>query len=316
MNKKVWLIGSGVMSQDYFKVLKSLNCEIEVVGRGDASVAEFLKITGHTAQSGGLENFLQKKPAVATTAIVAVSRETLSEVTCKLLAYGVKSILVEKPAGLSQKEIQNIVDNAQDADVVIGFNRRFYSSVIEAKKLITADGGVKSFNFEFTEWSHRLKDLVSVKGEKVMATWFLGNSIHVADLAFYLGGFPKEMTSFVSGKIDWHPSSAVYSGAGISDNGALFSYNANWLSAGRWSVEWLTDNYRIVLRPLEEIAIQKKGKLNLEKVVIDDHLDKEFKPGLYLQTKQFLENNFSEFVDIKTYSIQFSDYLKISGYKG
>ena len=42
---------------------------------------------------------------------------------------------------------------------MVGFNRRFYSSVLKAKDIIHEDGGVKSFFFEFTEWSHVIAGL-------------------------------------------------------------------------------------------------------------------------------------------------------------
>ena len=52
-----------------------------------------------------------------------------------------------------------------------------------------------------------------------------------------------------------------FSGAGISISGALFSYQANWQSAGRWSVEILTKKNRLILCPLEELKVQKRGVL-------------------------------------------------------
>ena len=44
-----------------------------------------------------------------------------------------KRVLVEKPAGLSIKEIKEVVDvsTAKKAKIFVGYNRRFYSSVIK-----------------------------------------------------------------------------------------------------------------------------------------------------------------------------------------
>jgi len=314
MKSKVWLVGAGVMAQDYFKVLKALGEEPLVIGRSQKSVEDFKLATQHTAMGGGLEAFLETGPGVPSFAIVSVSRETLSDVTCRLLSYGIKNILVEKPAGLSMQEIDNIVQVKKDAKVLIGFNRHFYASVQKAKELILEDGGVQSFSFEFTEWSHKLKDLVSVKGEKVMRTWFLGNSIHVADLAFYLGGLPQKISTYVKGGLDWHPNSSVFAGAGISNRGALFSYQANWESAGRWGVEFMTAHRRIILRPLEELHIQKKGAISIEKVELDHSVDFQCKPGLYQQVKSFLDGEMSEFSDIEDLKNIFPVYLEMAGY--
>lgn len=315
MSSNIWLVGAGIMAQDYFKVLTALQKNPLVIGRSAKSAESFKIATAHDALSGGLTPFLKAKPAIPEFAIVSVSRETLSEVTCELLSYGIKNILVEKPAGLSMTEVQAIVELANQANVVIGFNRRFYSPVMKARQLIQEDGGVQSFSFEFTEWSHKLKDLVKTKGAKVMETWFLGNSVHVADLAFYLGGQPEKISTFVKGGLDWHPSSSIFSGAGLSDNGALFSYQANWESAGRWGVEVMTSTRRLILQPLEELQVQKRGSIAIEKVDLDQTLDTQYKPGLYLQVKNFLSKDFHEFCTIQDLKKIFPCYLEMAGYK-
>ena len=102
--------------------------------------------------------------------------------------YGVKNVLTEKPAGMNKVEIERICQVAEknDARVYVAYNRRFYSSTAKAMEIICEDGGVKSFNFEFTEWSHVIAHLST--SPKVKNEWFLANSTHVVDLAFFFGG--------------------------------------------------------------------------------------------------------------------------------
>ncbi|MDR1045034.1 MAG: hypothetical protein LBP33_07955, partial [Candidatus Adiutrix sp.] len=121
---------------------------------------------------------------------------------------------------------------------------------------IKADGGVKSFNFEFTEWEHRV--ITANLPAKTLANWLLCNSSHVIDLAFHLGGRPETWQAFAARDCRWCPGYSNYVGAGISESGAGFSYQANWMAPGRWGVEWLTDHRRLILRPLEQLHIQKK----------------------------------------------------------
>ena len=94
----------------------------------------------------------------------------------------------------------------------------------------------------------------------------------MVDLAFNLGGIPKELSSFTAGSLDWHPSAAVFSGAGISENGAPFNYRANWESAGRWGVEVLTKEHKLILRPMEKLQIQTcaqlKSKMKLSRFTV------------------------------------------------
>ena len=314
MNTKVWLIGSGGMSVDYVKVLQGLELEFSIIGRGLQSAKACQEATGCKVVSGGLIDFLATKPAVPTHAIVAVGVENLHETALQLLDYGVQNILVEKPAGLSKSEVEAVYRKAKEkcARVCVAYNRRFYASVLKAQEIIAEDGGVTSFNFEFTEWAHEIEKLT--KAEGVKAHWFLGNSTHVVDLAFYLGGQPKEICTFTAGSLDWHPAASIFSGAGISVNGALFSYQANWESAGRWSVEMLTKKRRLILRPMEKLQIQKKGSVAVEFVECDYKLDEAFKPGLFLQTKSFIAGADDALCDIEYHSGMMGKYNSIASY--
>ena len=119
---------------------------------------------------------------------------------------------------------------------------------------------------------------------------FLRFLIILNELVFNSLSNPIEMTCLAKDAIDWHKPSN-FAGAGRTDKGALFSYQANWDAPGRWAVELLTSNRRIYLKPMEQLQLQDKGSVKVYPVEIDDHLDKEFKPGLYLETKAFLEKD-------------------------
>jgi predicted dehydrogenase len=316
LNNKVWLIGAGIMAQDYIKVLKGLDKDFLVIGRGSDTAKKCEEATGCEVFQGGINSFLSSMPQVCSHAIIAVGAEVLYETTKLLLDYGVKNILVEKPGALHKWQFQELEALARNkkANVLIAYNRRFYASVIKAKKLILDDRGVTSFNFEFTEWSHIIAPLQ--KAKDVKEKWFLGNSTHVVDLAFYLGGKPREMAVFQSGKLDWHSSASIFGGAGISDEKAIFSYQANWESAGRWSVEMLTKEHRFILRPMEKLQIQKKGSIAQEFYAdIDYSLDEKYKPGLFLQTSRFLENNFCGMCTLEEQATMVDVYFKMAGYQ-
>ncbi len=314
MNKNIWLIGSGGMAIDYVKVLQGLGLEFSIIGRGQQSAKACEEVTGCDVITGGLAGYLATKSAVPTHAIVAVGVEKLHETTLQLLDYGVQYILVEKPAGLNKSEVEAVYLKAKEknARVCVAYNRRFYASVLKAREIINEDGGVTSFNFEFTEWAHEIEKLNKAVGVK--ERWFLGNSTHVVDLAFYLGGKPKEICTFTSGLLAWHPAASIFSGAGVSENGALFSYQANWESAGRWSVEMLTKKHRLILRPMEKLQIQKKGSVAIEFVECDYKFDEAFKPGLFLQTKKFLNNDLNGMCSITDQYAVIDKYNSIAGY--
>lgn len=311
----VWLVGAGSMAVDYAKVLKALAVPALVIGRGPASAQTFSEKASLPVNSGGLDAFLASAPQLPGAAIVAVGVEGLAATTRRLLEYGVQRVLVEKPGALHQHELRELAAEAmaRSAEVLIAYNRRMYASTLHAQRLIEEDGGVQSMHFEFTEWGHVIEGLQKACGVK--AAWLLGNSTHVIDLAFYLGGTPVDMHCYTSGGLDWHPSSSVFAGAGLTDRGVLFSYQANWGAPGRWSLEVLTANYRFVFRPMESLQMTKKGSVAVEPVPLNDQMDKAFKPGLYEQVSRFLQHRPDGLCTLEEQLVHWPLYTRIAGYE-
>ena len=290
MNQSILIIGAGPMAVAYAQVLKEMGREFDVIGRGEASADAFAKEVDVRPLTGGIEkniSFIQEKKR---NTIVAVSEENLGQATLQLLELGSGDILIEKPGGFLPDEIKKIDQQSRSnqTKVFVGYNRRFFASTQAARNLIQQDGGVSSFHFEFTEWGHVLRDIPKFPGVK--EEWFLHNSTHLVDLAFFLGGEPTEMSSFIQGSLDWHPKAQVYAGAGKTTSGALFSYHANWGGPGRFNLEILTNKNRYHFRPIEKLQVQKLGTVSTEEVSIQDELDLKFKPGIYKQTEAFLQS--------------------------
>lgn len=309
----IWIIGAGTIAQEYGKVLYSLGYDYTVIGRGEQSALKYKEIVGKEVTVGGLEAFLATSPIVADKAIVATNLNALSQNTIQLIKYGVKDIFCEKPGFLYPEECEEVVKAVKEneANVYLAYNRRFFASVLKAQEIIAEDGGVKSFNFEFTEWGHVIEKLDKPKGD--LENWMYANSSHVIDLAFYLGGNPVHLNCVTSGELSWHKP-AAFAGYGITDKGALFNYGANWASPGRWGIEILTLKHRLYLRPMEQLQIQDQGKVVISPVEIDDHLDKDFKPGFYLETKAFIEGDFKNLCSICEQLFYVNNiYLKIHG---
>ena len=316
IKNEIWLIGTGLMAEEYVKVLKALNVDFIVIGRDYTRCDQFFQKTGIIPITGGLDNFLLTNPILPNAVINATGIEALTNTTKSLLQYGVKYILLEKPGFGNPNELEFTVSLAfeKNATILLAYNRRFYQSVIKAKEILEEDGGVKSFNFEFTEWSHTIEKLVKTKVEKEF--WFYGNSSHLIDLAFYLGGVPKTISTYKSRGLTWHPSGSIYGGAGETINGAIFSYIANWESPGRWGVELSSNNYRIIFRPIEKLQIMKIGSVLIEEVVgIDYSFDLSFKPGLYKQIVSLLNKELTEFCKIDEHFLKTKNiYSKIGGH--
>lgn len=288
---KILIVGAGPMAIEYAKVLQAQKNDFITIGNTKTGANNFEKDIKTKVVLGGIENWLKNNSSIDFSlykVIVTVNEHLLGTIAKLLINAGFKDILLEKPGGLDIDDIKSVHSLAVEkkVNIYIAYNRRFFASTLKVKELIKADGGVTSFNFEFTEWGHIIKDLV--KNKEILNEWLIQNSSHVVDLAFSVGGNPVDMKSFVSGGQSWHPKGTIFSGAGITDKGALFSYNANWDSAGRWWVEFLTKENRYIMKPMEQLFVQKRGSIALDKIELDDELDKNFKPGLYKQVEAYL----------------------------
>lgn len=286
--KKILLVGTGDMGYEYAKVLKSLQVNFITVGRGENSAKKFKEKTGILPFTGGAAKLLKDSNYSNYCAIVAVGGGELTNVILLLIKNGIKSILVEKPGGLNEKEIQMIADKARESSVkvFIAYNRRFYSSVNKAKEIIRKDGGILSFHFEFNEPGEKIPHLVLSK--KVREQWLLHNSTHVIDLAFFLGGSPKTLSVNTSGLLSWGNIKAIYTGSGLTKEDIPFTYHANWLAPGRWNLEFMTKDYRLIFKPMEKLHVQRHNSFEILEIELDNKLDTGFKPGLFKEVESFL----------------------------
>lgn len=287
-DERVLLIGAGAMAIEYAKTLANLGITPVVMGRGEQSAAAFSEATGLPVGTGPLDQQLAGVAELPKVAIVTVNAMFLTDATTTLIKAGVIRLLVEKPAALDRAELDRLtaVANDEGAEVALGYNRRYASSVRRARDMVDEDGGVVSVKFDFSEPSRRIATLD--KPERELLTWFYGNSSHVVDLALHFSGGLTHLSAMTAGGVDWHPQSGIFVGHGRGANGALVSWHSNWVGPGRWGLEVVTAERRLIMQPLEQLRIQTHDGFAETPVEIDMTLDQEFKPGLMRQVRAFL----------------------------
>ena len=316
-NNKVLLIGSGYMAREYLKVLSHLGNEVIIIGRSESKINALINdYPNFEYFCGGINKFLEGHSNIPEFAINAVSISELKNTSIQLINAGVKYLLLEKPGELTHSGLNeiNIKSIECSTDVLIAYNRRFYSSISELKKQTEIDGGITSVHFEFTEWIHTIDP--KMYDSEDLNKWIISNSSHVIDTAFSLIGIPNELCAFVGGKdaIKWHPSGSIFTGSGISENNIPFTYHSNWNGPGRWAIEVSTRKRRFYLKPMEKLFQQFKGSIAVEEIELDYDLDLNFKPGLYVQTVNFLSQNFKDFQSLDSQIKIMPFYNKIAGY--
>ena len=262
MSKDLLIAGAGPMARAHADAARALGWVPFAVTRSDATASDFRAATKLAAYGGGLKEWLERNGS-PEVAIVAVGVAALAETAIELMNGGCRRLLLEKPGGLDSEQIGRVSKAAETcgAEVVLGYNRRFYPSVAEARRIIEEDGGATSVRFDFTEFAERVGP--GPQPPEVKAAWMLANSTHVIDLAFHLAGRPRTLHAVTDGALDWHPRAARFAGSGQTEFDAAFSYIADWEAPGRWSVDIRTRERRLLLEPMESLRVQRRPGFDL-----------------------------------------------------
>lgn len=190
------LIGAGRMGSRWADVLK-MSKNLNVLAIADKNLPDAKKLSLQFKNCKAFSEprqLLQIKDIDAV--IVAVPHKFLAPLSIEALKSG-KHILSEKPAGVSSIELDKAVKIAKKNNLryMIGFNHRFHSSYLLAKKLVQIKkiGEILFIRAKYgfggrlgyeKEWRHN-KNL-SGGGE------LLDQGVHMIDLCrMFLGDFPK-----------------------------------------------------------------------------------------------------------------------------
>jgi len=283
---KVAMIGAGAMARRHLEVLRSLE-DVEVVAissRGSERLEKLAEDSGISQRFRNNEEMLKKVRPDAV--IVAVSAESVYDVALGCIERRV-SALLEKPPGLTAAQTERLLKASKrfHGHYMVGLNRRFYSVIRNAKKLIADSGGLVSVLVHYTE------DLAAIRARnlhppEVLEHWMAADGIHCIDLLRFFGG---EVASVHTLSSTWRDAGPDSFGALIRfESGAIGHYISNWTAPGRWEVSAYGFDIKVDLSPLEEGRVTRRG--GAVSAVLKDEVDHKFKPGLYAQDKYFVDH--------------------------
>jgi predicted dehydrogenase len=177
--------------------------------------------------------------------IIASSTESMIGLVAVAAKTG-KPVLAEKPIGYTSSSLDSLLPGTRN--VVVGFNRRFYASVQEAKRFI-ASGAPCLLHLELPE-SVQVDSKTGIQDVSRVAT----NSTHGFDLINYVtGGLTIESVYSVGSAGDNRGRVLIAK----SKRGDLCSVSANWNAPANFSLTIDRGNERFELRPLEIGALYR-----------------------------------------------------------
>lgn len=263
-DKSILIIGAGEMANSYAYALNSMKIsKVIIISKSKKNLDKICSKYNFTGISGGYEKNLQKIEK-HDLVIIATPTHLLTNVAKTAILNGQDNILLEKPGSLYSKDLIDLSKMITNQRIRIAWQRILYSSFIKLKQLVKADGSITSCRFNITEWIHKIDFKKYTKDE--CRRWGIINSLHVLSMVCNLIGFPKTITSYQSGFLDWHKTGSIFVGSGKSNNNVAFSYHGDWESSGRWEIDVMTKKGAYKMAPLEELYFSKKGTVNLNKI--------------------------------------------------
>ena len=177
--------------------------------------------------------------------VIASSTNSMIGLLAAAMSTG-KPVLAEKPIGHTSNSLDPLLTVAEN--VLVGFNRRFYSSVQEAKRFI-ASGAPCLLHLELPE-SVQVDTETGLRDVSRVTT----NSTHGLDLINYVtGGLTIESVYSVGVAGDKQGKVLIAK----SSRGDLCSVSANWNAPANFSLTIDRGDERFELRPLEMGALYR-----------------------------------------------------------
>jgi len=283
---KIGIIGAGNIARHHLEAAKASGLELEAIcGLPNSVRAKTL------GEEFGVKNICQDINQLLNSKLDAVivcsSTESQIEVLKALRDLNLP-VLVEKPVALSSEPIIDLHPSL-NSKVMVGFNRRFYSSTQEMKKHLDRSSGVYfSCNIPEISWEIQSE-------EEKRKDFILQNTIHIFDLLNYLFGEVEEF--FYKGKSNSQVNEKIIHFSTINGHTGLIS-----LTFGIPDNPSITANLpgkRLTLLPIEifkefeGLEMKKIGKVNKTYKPIEtttwlpQDVDTVYKAGFVMQMQEF-----------------------------
>lgn len=276
------IVGAGGMAREHAKAFASLP-GVTVAGltsrtraKADALATEM----GIPVVTDSIDDL--RRQTNADLVVITVPELSANPVAMRALAHP-WAVLMEKPAGYDLADAETIaaVARGHKAPVMVGLNRRFYSSSRTIKADLETRPGDKRFihvqdqqSYEEARRYHHPPQVV----EKFM----YANSIHLIDLIPF---FARGTVTKVDRVTPWRGEQTDVMLAYVEfDSGDSALYEGLWKGPGPWAANVSTAGKRWIMQPLEDATYQNAGERARHTVERAEE-DRQFKAGFLLQAR-------------------------------
>lgn len=274
--------GAGSMAREHIRAFASLP-EVSVTGvfsrtqaRAEALAREFS--IPHVATS--VDDLWQKTQA---DLVVITVPELSANAVAKAAFAHPWAVLMEKPAGYDLADAEDIAAAAagRSAPVMVGFNRRFYSSTLAIGADLEARPGQRRFIHVQDQQSYEEARRYN-HPEPVVEKFMYANSIHLIDMIMAFG---RGAISRVDRITPWRGAETEVMLAHVEfDSGDTALYEGIWKGPGPWACAVSTVGRRWTMQPLETATFQNAGERTRTTLDLSED-DRVFKPGFLLQAR-------------------------------
>lgn len=280
---KIAIVGAGYMAQEHAKALSSIEAVelVGVCGRTRQRAEALAGIYSVPVYQSIQEMFADTR---ADAVVVTVNELSMPAVCAESFRFPWVCLL-EKPVGVNLQVAGEILQGSRRANAraFVALNRRSYSATRMALQELATDDGPRLVSVLDQEDPEAAR--AAGQPEEVVRNWMYANSIHLID---YFGFMARGDVVSVQHGAPWTPEAPGFVAATIRfSSGDVGVYQAVWNAPGPWSVTVTNRKVRLEMRPVEKLAIQRRGERRLTEIE-PDRVDTEYKPGLRYQAEQLI----------------------------
>jgi predicted dehydrogenase len=291
----VAIVGAGSMAREHIRAFSSLE-GVKVSGIFSRTKARASAL----AQEFAIPNVADSVEGLYDQTHADLVIQTVPELMARAVATAALAhpwaVLLEKPAGYDLVDAQAIADLAvrHTKPVMVGLNRRFYSSTLAIKADLDSRPNESRFIHVQDQQSYAEARRYN-HPEQVVEKFMYANSIHLIDMLNALG---RGKVKAVNRVTPWLGEETRTMLAYIEfDSGDTGLYEGIWHGPGPWACAVSTDSRRWTMQPLEQAVYQNAGERSRHSVETSE-MDRSFKAGFVLQAKAAVARVRGEDVEI------------------